>query len=120
MAKAKQIYGTRFIHVNIPCAPGWGFPTEDLIKLAKLAVDTAIWVLYEVEDGAYSLSGRSRSMADSGKKKPVRQYLNLQERFRNVTAEQEERLQVWIDRRWERFVQRHLLSDDAKRKARSA
>ncbi len=50
VAKAKTIYGTRFIHVNIPCPPGWGFPTDDLIELGKLAVDTAIWVLFEVEN----------------------------------------------------------------------
>jgi len=119
VAKTKNIFGTRFVHVNIPCAPGWGFPTEDLIKLAKLAVDNAMWVLYEVEEGVFRLTGRSRSMAQKGKKKPVDQYLELQERFKHVTPEQKEHLQAWVDGRWERFVQRHQLSNDAKRKAQS-
>jgi pyruvate ferredoxin oxidoreductase beta subunit len=111
VAKAKNIYGTRFIHVNIPCAPGWGFPTDDLIKLAKLAVDTAMWVLYEVEEGVLRLTGRSRKMAQSSKKKPVEQYLKLQERFKHVTPEQVNNLQAWVDARWERFQQRHQLSE---------
>ena len=113
VAKAKFIYGTRFIHVNIPCAPGWGFPTEDLIKLGKLAVDSAMWVLYEVEEGVFSLTGRSRRLARSGKIISVDQYLRLQERFKHVTPEQVEHLQHWVDDRWARFVQRHQLCNDA-------
>lgn len=113
VAKAKNIYGTRFIHINIPCAPGWGFPTEDLVKLGKLAVDTTMWVLFEIHDGVFRLTGRSRSMAKSGKKKPVEQYLKLQERFKYVTPDQVQSLQAWIDDRWERFLQRHQLSIDA-------
>ena len=113
VAKAKNIYGTRFILVNIPCAPGWGFPTDDLIKLAKSAVDTAMWVLYEVEDGIFRLNGRSRSMAEKGKNKPVEQYLKLQARFKHVTPEQKDSLQAWVDRRWKRYIQRHQLSNPA-------
>lgn len=113
VAKAKNIYGTRFIHINIPCAPGWGFPPEDLVKLGKLAVDTTMWVLFEIQDGVFRLTGRSRSMAKSGKKKPVEQYLKLQERFKYVTPDQVQSLQAWIDDRWERFLQRHQLSIDA-------
>ncbi len=113
VAKAKNIYGTRFIHINIPCAPGWGFPPEDLVKLGKLAVDTTMWVLFEIHDGVFRLTGRSRSMAKSGKKKPVEQYLKLQERFKYVTPDQVQSLQAWIDDRWERFLQRHQLSIDA-------
>lgn len=113
VAKAKTIYGTRFIHVHIPCPPGWGFPTDDLIELGKLAVDTAIWVLFEVENSVFRLTGRSRRMARGGQRKPVSQYLKLQERFKHITPEQGEHLQTWIDNRWERFLQRHELSEEA-------
>ncbi len=113
VVKAKTIYGTRFVHVHIPCAPGWGFPTDDLVKLAKLAVDTGMWVLYEVEGNVFRLTGRSRRMAGSGKKKPVDQYLMLQGRFKQVTAEQIDHLQAWVDNRWERYLQRHEVSNEA-------
>ncbi|UCG12997.1 MAG: pyruvate synthase subunit beta [Deltaproteobacteria bacterium] len=109
--EARTIQGTRFIQVNIPCAPGWGFPTEDLIKLGKMAVDTAMWVLYEVKAGSFRLTGRSRSIARRGQNKPVGQYLKLQERFRQMTPEQTDHLQTWVDQRWERFLQRHQVSD---------
>jgi pyruvate ferredoxin oxidoreductase beta subunit len=111
VVKAKSIHGTRFIHVNIPCAPGWGFPTADLVKLGKLAVDTGMWVLYEVEDRAFSLTGRSRALARNDRRKSVDEYLKLQQRFRHVTPEQVDHLQAWADSRWERFIQRHQLSE---------
>ncbi len=113
VAKARAIHGTRFIQINIPCAPGWGFPTEQLVKLGKLGVDTAMWVLFEVEDGVFRLTGRSRTMAKSGKKKPIEEYVKSQERFRHITPGQVVHLQAWVDNRWEKFLQRHNLSVDA-------
>jgi pyruvate ferredoxin oxidoreductase beta subunit len=113
VAKAKTIYGTRFIHVNIPCPPGWGFPTDDLVKIGKLAVDTAVWVLFEVEEGVLRLTGRSRRMARGDQKKPLSRYLKLQERFKHITPDQGDHLQTWVDKRWERFQQRDQLSEEA-------
>jgi pyruvate ferredoxin oxidoreductase beta subunit len=107
VVKAKSIRGTRYVQLNIPCPPGWGFPTEDLIELGKMAVDTGMWVLYELEGSEFHLTGRSRSMARSGRKKPVEKYLTLQERFRQISPEQIDYLQAWVDARWEGFVERH-------------
>lgn len=112
VAKAKNIRGTRYVQLNIPCPPGWGFPTEDLIELGKMAVDTGMWVLFEVEGSVFHLTGRSRSMARRGMKKPVEKYLKLQERFRQITPEQVDYLQGWVDRRWDQFVERHQLSNE--------
>jgi pyruvate ferredoxin oxidoreductase beta subunit len=112
VAKARAILGTRFIQINIPCAPGWGFPTEQLVNTGKLGVDTAMWVLFEIEDGVFRLTGRSRAMAKSGMKRPVEEYVKSQERFRQITADQVAHLQAWVDRRWEKFLQRHNLSAD--------
>jgi len=39
-------------------------------------------VLYEVENGEFRLTGKSLSMAKSGRKRPVDEYLKLQSRFR--------------------------------------
>jgi pyruvate ferredoxin oxidoreductase beta subunit len=52
-------------------------------------------------------------MARSGKKKPVSQYLKLQGRFKHISPEQIDYLQDWIDKRWQRFQQRHELSETA-------
>ena len=112
VVKAKNIRGTRYLQVNIPCPPGWGFPTEDLIELGKTAVDTGMWVLYELEGTDFRLTGRSRRMVRSGRRKPVEKYVKLQERFSQVTPEQLDYLQIWIDKRWEGFVARHQLSEN--------
>lgn len=111
VARARNIRGTRFILVNVPCSPGWGFSTRELIKVGKLAIDTGIWVLYEVEGGVFRLSGRSRNLARSGRLRPVQEYLQMQTRFRDMTAEQTRALQEWTDRRWKRFLQRQQLED---------
>ena len=49
--KAKSIEGCKYIHILAPCAPGWGYPSEDTIEIARLAVKTGSWILFEVEKG---------------------------------------------------------------------
>src|SRR5690606_20528614 len=55
--KALSIRGPTFIHVLAPCPPGWRFPAEKTIEVGKLAVKTGIWVLWERENGKFSISG---------------------------------------------------------------
>ena len=54
----KAIYtkGACFLNVLAPCPRGWGYATEDLMKLNKLAVDTCYWPLYEIIDGRYVIN----------------------------------------------------------------
>jgi pyruvate/2-oxoacid:ferredoxin oxidoreductase beta subunit len=104
--KAKTIRGTRFIHVFVPCSPGWGFPFSDTIKIGRLAVETGWVILYEVEDGIFRLTSASESIARKGNLKPLREYLMEQGRFKNLTEEQIETLQRWVNARWKRCLDR--------------
>jgi pyruvate ferredoxin oxidoreductase beta subunit len=104
--KAKGVKGTRFIHVFTPCAPGWHFPYSETIKIGQLAVETGLVVLYEVEDGIFRLTSASESLARKGKLKPVREYLTEQGRFKNVTEEQINQLQDWLNARWKCYLER--------------
>ncbi|TEU04036.1 MAG: pyruvate synthase subunit beta [Dehalococcoidia bacterium] len=104
--KAKAIEGTRFIHVFTPCPPGWGFPYSDTIKIGELAVKTGWVVLYEVEDGTFRLTSASESIARRGNLRPVRDYLREQGRFKNITEEQINELQDWVNARWSRCLDR--------------
>jgi pyruvate ferredoxin oxidoreductase beta subunit len=104
--KAKTIRGTRFIHVFIPCSPGWGFPFSDTIKIGKLAVETGWVILYEVVDGVFRLTAASESIARRGNLKPLREYLREQGRFKNITEEQINELQGWVNTRWKRCLDR--------------
>lgn len=104
--KAKAIRRTKFIHVFVPCSPGWGFPFSDTVKIGKLAVETGWVILYEVEDGVFRLTSASESIAKKGTLKPLREYLVEQGRFKNITEQQIEALQRWVDTRWKRCLDR--------------
>jgi pyruvate ferredoxin oxidoreductase beta subunit len=106
VAKARGIHGLRYIHMNTPCPSGWGFDPKDSVALGKLAVDAGLVVLYEVEGGAFRLTGRSKSLAKAGRKATVADYVATQNRFRGMTAETIDAVQAWTDERWERFVAR--------------
>jgi len=104
--KARMIRGTRFIHVFTPCPPGWSFHFSDNIKIGKLAVETGWVILYEVEDGIFRLTSASESIARRGNLKPLREYLKEQGRFKNITEEQVNELQSWVNARWKRYLDR--------------
>ena len=104
--KAKAKEGTRFIHVFTPCPPGWGFPFGDTVKIGRLAVETGWVVLYEVEDGIFRLTSASESIAQRGSLRPVREYIIEQGRFKSITKEQINKLQDWVNTRWQRYLGR--------------
>lgn len=94
--KAKAFEGTKVIHIISPCPSGWRYPPELTIKIARLAVQTKVWPLYEVENGKYNITIRPDGM-------PVRDYLSLQGRFRHLKEEDIEIIQGNINREWERL-----------------
>ena len=94
-AKARGIKGFRFIHVLSPCPPGWKSDPMDSAKLSRLAVQTGLFRLYEVEEGRYRLN------MPVAKRKPVDEYLKPQGRFKGMTAEARAALQRRVDESWE-------------------
>lgn len=107
VAKARGIHGLRYIHMNTPCPSGWQFDPKDTITIGKLAVDTGLVVLYEIEDGDFRLTSRSASLAKSGRPlKSVSEYVATQGRFRGMSAEAVGSVQVWVDKRWAGYLAR--------------
>jgi len=96
--KAAMVNGPAFIHVFSPCPTGWGCKPEDSILVAKLAVETKIFPLYEVIDGKYIINRKIT------KAKPVEEYLKLQRRFRHLTPEQIEFIQKKVDEEYEKLL----------------
>ena len=76
--KAVAVRGPTYIHCHSPCPTGWGFDTAEMIKVARLAVQTGCIVLQEIENGERRVTHRI------GKRKPVEEYLKYQARFRHV------------------------------------
>ena len=92
-AKAKNADGPAFLHVHAPCPTGWGYDSSITIELAKLAVTTRCWNLYELLDGVtVKITKRIKNPL------PVKDYLSPQKRFSGVNAEALQKIQYQIDR----------------------
>lgn len=76
--KALEMEGPSFINVFTPCPRGWRHDPSKSIEIARLAVDTCYWPLYEVEHGRYRITYRPKE------KKPVEDWLFMQGRFAHL------------------------------------
>ena len=59
----KAIYtpGPAFLNVMAPCPRGWRYPSEKLMEVTKMAVETCVWPLYEVIEGQYHLTYKPKN-----------------------------------------------------------
>lgn len=100
---SKAIYtkGPCFLNVLSPCPRGWRYEMEDLAEICKLAVETCVWPLYEVENGVWRLNYRP------AKKLPVEKFLEKQGRFKHMFAKGNEWMleeaQKYVDDQWEKL-----------------
>ena len=95
--KARTIRGTRFIHILAPCPPGWKTQNDETIDLARQAVQTRVFPLFEIENG------RDWRLTVDHAGDPVGPYIRRQARFKHLTDEQLELIQKDVDDRWQRL-----------------
>ncbi len=76
--RAVEFEGSKYIHIHCPCVTGWGFDSNDTIKVARLAYETALFPIVEFE---YGVLVRVKKIK---KRKPVEEYLKVQRRFRHL------------------------------------
>jgi pyruvate ferredoxin oxidoreductase beta subunit len=102
----KAIYtkGPAFLNIMSPCPRGWRYEAEDLAEICKLAVDSCVWPLFEVEAGVWKLTYEPR------KKLPVEEYLKKQGRFKHMFEDGNEWMieaaQKYVDEKWETLLAR--------------
>jgi pyruvate ferredoxin oxidoreductase beta subunit len=109
--KGIEVNGPAFLHVFAPCPRGWRSDPAKSIELSRLAVETCIFPLWEAVNGEYQLSTPSKLIALAPqKKKPVKEYLQMQGRFRHLFTPKYEKMldeiQRLTDLRWERTLKR--------------
>lgn len=109
--KGIEVNGPTFIHALSPCPRGWRTPTDKTIEIAKLAVDTCFFPLWEYENGVWKLTDRSLAIARNPKlKKPIEEYLKPQGRFRHLFKPENRHiikaLQERVDKIWEDLIKR--------------
>ncbi len=107
--KAIQIDGPTYIHLHSPCLVGWGFEENMGVTVGRLAVESGIFPLYEVIDG------RDLKITKNIKKKrPVKDYLTVQGRFKHLLEEDIIRMQKEIDQHWDYLL--HLQARQPEQK----
>ena len=99
-AKAFEVKGPAFINVLQPCTLGWKFDPSLTIDIAKKAVDSCFWPLYEVEKGKFKLNYKP------SKKIPMLDYIKLQGRYKHLLKEKNilNKLQKHVDLEWDKLV----------------
>lgn len=109
----KAIYteGPTFLNVLAPCPRGWGYNTEDLMLINKLAIETCYWPLYEVVDGVYKISYKP------AKKLPIEEFLKPQKRFKHMFKPGNEwmieEFQTEVDKRWQELLDLEEITNKA-------
>ena len=107
----KAIYtdGPTFLNVLSPCPRGWGYPTDELMTINKLAADTCYWPLYEVVNGVYKITYKP------AKKLPIEEFLRPQKRFKHMFKPGNEwmieEFQKEVDARWEELLKLEELTN---------
>lgn len=105
---AKNVHGTRFIHVMAPCPTGWGHATDVTADIAKEAVDCGMWYLAEFEGsqesgfpgGAFRLNRNPKEFSD------IEHYLRSQKRFKHMSEDDVQHAVAGRDAKWE-FIRSH-------------
>ena len=94
--------GPAFLNVLSMCHRGWRFKPQDTVEIAKLAVKTCFWPLYEIVDGEYRLNYRPK------KKRDIREWLKSQGRYQHLFEPEQkeviENIQKEVDARWEKLL----------------
>jgi len=100
--KAKEIRGTKFIHILSPCPPGWKIASDMTIEIARLATYTKVFPVYEVFDGErYNINIEPRDI-------PVFEYLKPQGRFRHLTEQDVEEIQRRVNYEWRTLLHKAM------------
>jgi len=100
--KALETEGPSFIHVLVPCPTGWRFPSRLTVELAKLAVQTGAFVLWELEGADMRNMKITKKVP---KRKPIVEYFKLQGRFKHILKDEKliAKIQKDIDEKCERY-----------------
>jgi pyruvate ferredoxin oxidoreductase beta subunit len=101
-AKALSVDGPTFINVLSPCPRGWRADGAETIDLAREAVNTCYWPLFEYENGEYRLTYRPQ------RKLPLAPWLKRQGRFAHLFqprfADALREVEAWVDKEWETLL----------------
>jgi len=111
--------GPAFLHLLAPCPRGWRSDTAKSIELARLAVETCVFPLWEAVDGELAMSPQSKAIGlKPDRKKPVADYLKMQRRFSHLFTPKfqhiADEIQADVDKRWNKLLKNCNVSPAVK------
>ena len=95
--KAAAVRGFRFLHILCPCPTGWRSSPDLTVQLAREAVTSRLFPLYEVENGF------NWRLTLDPTQTPVADYIKTQGRFAHLDQNAIQPLQTGADFRWSRL-----------------
>ncbi len=99
MKEASKMSGFRFIQIHAPCPPGWKFESSKTVEVARNAVKSGAWILWEYREGNFALSPPSRKYVEKSRRLPLVKYLN-QGRFAHLAEEELKEIEEKIEQEW--------------------
>jgi pyruvate ferredoxin oxidoreductase beta subunit len=102
--KGLAVKGPAYIHIFSVCPTGWRCPADLTIRIGRLAVETGVFPLYEVENGSYKLS------LDLPRLRPVTDYMKLQGRFRHLSPDINDKIQGTVSEKYEELKEKVIVS----------
>ena len=96
--KAKTIRGFRFLHLYCSCPPGHRSDDRLSIKISRMATQSRVFPLYEQRNGG------KITLTENPTKVPIKEYLELQGRFRHFSDEDYKQAQRDVDRAWKQLL----------------
>jgi len=105
VAKGVATPGPAYVHIFSVCPTGWRCAPDLAIKLGRLAVETGVFPLYEVENGRYKLSLELPQL------RPIKDYLKLQGRFRHLSDDNISMIQDRVRREYSNLVEKVKIGD---------
>jgi pyruvate ferredoxin oxidoreductase beta subunit len=101
VAKAISITGSKYIEVFCPCCIGWGFDSSKTVQVARMAVETGLYPIYEWE------KGQIVSVRKVPNKKPIEEYLQIQNRFKHFLQKEQLEITAKLKRICEANIKRY-------------
>jgi pyruvate ferredoxin oxidoreductase beta subunit len=78
--KAFTFEGPKYLQIQCPCVPGWGIESNMSVKMARLAVNSGLYPIFEMEEGKLV---RVRKIKPEDRV-PVDDYIRGQKRFAHL------------------------------------
>ena len=107
--KGIEVEGPAFLHIFAPCPRGWRTDPSKTMEYSKLSVESCVFPIWEAVNGKRQLSTPSKVIQLAPqKKKPVKDYLAGQGRFRHLFTPENahvlDQIQQLTDKRWEKLL----------------